>query len=145
VSESSFARSLRDGVRKKAKELGHKVAWTRLECSLAGIPDVVFSIDGNHHFIELKCVANFPKREATPIRLPHFTADQKWWLKQHGEAGEYCWVFLKVQKEYFLYHWNNLDGLGDWNKKELFMNCDFYAKGRMDYEGFIKEITDERL
>jgi hypothetical protein len=25
------------------------------------------------------------------------------------------------------------------------MNCDFYAKGRMDYEGFIKEITDERL
>jgi hypothetical protein len=66
-------------------------------------------------------------------------------LKQHGEAGEYCWVFLKVQKEYFLYRWNHLDGLGDWNKKELFMNCDFYAKGRMDYEGFIKEIIDERL
>jgi len=142
MSESAFARTLRDGVRKKAKEMGYKVAWTRLECSLAGIPDVVCSINDTHHFIELKCVPSFPKRENTPIRLPHFTSDQKWWLKQHGEAGKYCYVFVKVEKEYYLFRWGNVSGLGEWNKKEMHENCDFYAKGRMDYEGFIKEIVD---
>jgi hypothetical protein len=143
MSESSFARSLRDGARKKAREMGMPMVWTRLECSLAGVPDVVCSVGGRHHFIELKSVVRFPKKDKTPIRLPHFTSDQRWWLKQHGEAGESCYVFLKVDKEYFLYHWSNLAGLGEWTRQELMDNCVFYAKGRMDYEGFIKEMVGE--
>lgn len=137
MSESSFARALRDGFRKKAKELGHKTAWTRLECSGEGIPDVVISLGGNHYFIELKYVANYPKKDITPVRIPHFTSAQRWWSVLHGEAGWLCYVFIKIQNDFILFHWSALEGLGSWTKEQMKERAIWHCSGRLDYEGFV--------
>lgn len=59
-----------------------------------GTPDVNF-IGG---WIELKCVMSWPARPSTPLRVPHFTNEQRIWLRKRCRAGGGAWVLLRVGK-----------------------------------------------
>lgn len=67
--------------------------------AMPGTPDVYYM----HGWIELKECDNWPKRDTTPLRLPHFTKWQRAWLKRHAHLGGTCFVLLKVgELEWFL-------------------------------------------
>jgi len=63
-----------------------------------GTPDVAYA----GGWLELKCIENWPKRELTPLRLPHFTPQQKVWLVKHSQCGGEAYILLKVAQDWLL-------------------------------------------
>lgn len=56
-----------------------------------GTPDVNY-VEG---WLELKSV-DLPKNPDSPIRVPHFSAEQRLWLRRRTEAGGRAHVLLKA-------------------------------------------------
>lgn len=65
----------------------------------AGCPDVEF-IGG---WIELKSADSWPARAETPLRLSHFTMEQRHWLRRRVRRGGKAWLLLRVGKEWLLF------------------------------------------
>ncbi len=65
----------------------------------AGVPDVNFT----QGWIELKHVEKAPKRPWTPLRVPHFTAEQRAWHVERYFAGGRSFVLLRVGREWLLF------------------------------------------
>lgn len=65
---------------------------------LPGTPDIEF-IGG---WVELKKLDAWPKRPTTPIRLPHFTPQQRLWLTRRMEKGGLSLLLLQVGRDYLL-------------------------------------------
>ena len=75
---------------------------TRIENAAGtGTPDVNITLG----WIELKQVQekDIPKRDATTLRLDHFTAQQRAWLAGRANAGGACWVLLLLGEEWLLF------------------------------------------
>jgi hypothetical protein len=66
-----------------------------------GTPDVNGCHAGIEFWVELK-VAEKPKRAATPIRVRHFTKEQRYWLRNRCAAGGRAYMLLQVSHEYLL-------------------------------------------
>jgi len=91
TKESTLARKIR--------KLLHPLDAMRVEnpC-LPGTPDIEF-IGG---WVELKKLDAWPKRPTTPVRLPHFTPQQRVWLTRRMEKGGLSLLLLQVSSEYLL-------------------------------------------
>jgi hypothetical protein len=81
----------------------HAMAVDNEACS-PGTPDIFYhSLDhakGNSYitgWIELKFLREFPKRESTPVRFPHYTPQQRIW---HRDYPGRCNVLALVNR-----HW----------------------------------------
>lgn len=81
-----------------------------------GTPDV------NHlnGWLELKQLPRWPKRSGTPVRVAHFTAQQRVWLRRRALAGGKVHVLLRVGDEWLLFEggWASLN-LGFLSAAEL--------------------------
>lgn len=64
-----------------------------------GMPDV----EGIGFWAELKYKGQWPVRHATPLRLGHYTSEQKSWLLRRATRGEQTWLVLQVRKEWFFF------------------------------------------
>jgi len=111
-----------------------------------GTPDIQF-IDG---WIECKWVEDWPKKEDTTVRIPHFTQQQRVWLlrrhlacaKQKTSHG-YGWLVLYVAstKEWLLFdgeaaaRWVAKDGT---NKARLFKIALLSTKNMQDVINYVK-------
>lgn len=69
-----------------------------------GTPDVNY-VDG---WLELKYLPEWPKRESTKIKIKHFTAEQRLWLKRRIKADGYARILLKIGTR----EWVLFSGLG---------------------------------
>ena len=67
-----------------------------------GIPDVNY----NHGWLELKYAERWPPRGG-PLRVDHFTREQRSWLTERRKAGGRAFLMLKVGKS----EWLLFDGL----------------------------------
>lgn len=100
-----------------------------------GTPDV----DTARGWIELKQVDSWPKRASTPLRLPHFTPQQKIWLDKRTRAGGRCWVLVQVEREYFLLSGATASTiLGEATREQLFEASLFWC----DSHDLEKELMD---
>lgn len=83
----------------------------------SGIPDVAFSASWKRKriagWIELKRVLKYPVRKATPIKMEHFTKEQKLFLKLHGRLSHSAYLFVQVENDYYIFDHINIDKLGD--------------------------------
>lgn len=68
-----------------------------------GTPDVNY-IGG---WVELKYAVDWPARDDTPLRLDHFTPQQRCWLRRRWHFGGNVWLCLQVSKTR---HWIVFDG-----------------------------------
>ncbi len=59
-----------------------------------GTPD----INCTGGWIELKCCDGWPAHASTPLRLPHFTPQQRVWLTRRWRANRRAWLLLRVGK-----------------------------------------------
>jgi hypothetical protein len=106
------------------QQMGANKYWreaTRHEDALQkGIADVSYiSTLGQHGWIELKQVNEWPKRESTILRIDHYSDDQRMWLKRKGKAGAFTWLFVKVQRDYMLFDWLQAQHVGKLPKDHL--------------------------
>lgn len=88
---------MRQRVVKALKKLD---AWSVENPCRPGTPDVNY-IEG---WIELKWVEKWPARKDTPVRLPHFTPQQKLHLRRRWHMGGNAYLLLQVEQDWFLFN-----------------------------------------
>tara|TARA_R110000772_G_scaffold251753_1_gene366829 strand:- start:481 stop:864 length:384 start_codon:yes stop_codon:yes gene_type:complete len=104
-----------------------------------GTPDVNF-IGG---WIELKWARAWPKRETTPLRLDHFTIQQRRWLSQRRKKGGRAFVLLKVAREWFLFDGEiAAESLGQSTRTELYDLAIKAWPTRMAWTQLVEAITE---
>lgn len=87
-----------------------------------GMPDVEF-IGG---WAELKWKSEWPKRPRTPLRLDHYTQDQRDWLMRRWERGERTFLVLQIGQEWFFFSAPAAQRVGYLTRQELRDNATVY-------------------
>lgn len=104
---------------------------------LEGTPDIAY-IGG---WIETKNVQEWPKRDTTKVRLPHYTAAQRAFARQHIALGGNCWLILKGPNLWLLFHGGvAAEKVGCSTVSEL-LDCSAWHCVNWDPKGFLKVIT----
>lgn len=68
-----------------------------------GVPDISFGCNDVQGWIELKAVEKMPEPSVV-LRLNCYTAHQKLWLLERGNAGGNCWLLVRVECVWFLFN-----------------------------------------
>lgn len=103
--------------------------WTyeRIENKVTkGTPDVAFSMEGKRGWIELKVLEAWPRKRQLPVRIPHFTREQKRFLSlHHRNGGGGCFFFLLVSEtnEYLLFSGSRVGAIGFLSRDEMYANA----------------------
>ncbi len=89
-----------------------------------GTPDVNF-IPG---WLELKWLRDWPKgADRNPVLVPHFTQQQRIWLKRRVRKGGCAYLLLQVKREWLLLRGDvAAEMLGYANRKELIVAATAY-------------------
>jgi hypothetical protein len=108
---------------------------TGMVCS--GVPDVNYS----EGWIELKALEHWPKREDTPLRIPHFTPQQRIWVIRRLRAGGRVHVLLTVGQDWLLFSGHfAAERLGDAPRAELFASAVASWRGTPPAEDLIESL-----
>lgn len=107
-----------------------------------GTPDLNLCYQGAEAWVELKRLDAFPKRAATPVRINHFTVEQKLWLRRRGEAGGRAWLFVQVGQEYFLFDWGEAQCVCSYTQAEWRENYRASWKGRCNWSEWLRVVTE---
>ena len=104
-----------------------------------GTPDINCTLG----WIELKQVGAWPKRANTPLRVPHFTQQQRVWLRERHDASvdralPGAYVLIVVDKDWILLpgYYASLH-LGDLLKQQLLQELHWTSTKEMK-EGLVK-------
>ena len=112
----------------------------------SGVADVSFSLKHQNFrgngWIELKYADAWPRREATILRIRHFTDEQRRWLYKRYERGGGAYVFIQVGREFMLFTGVEMLLLGRKNKTWMLDNCCGYWYNRINPTDFLKTIID---
>ena len=84
----------------------------------SGIADVSFVCGGEHGWIELKQMDKWPVRPSTIVRCKHYTPQQRNFLVNKGGHGGNAWLFVKIGRDYLLFHWQQAIKFGELNTAE---------------------------
>lgn len=87
-----------------------------------GTPDV------NHTYgwVELKWLRSYPKRETTPVRIDHYTDEQRSWLLRRYMADGGAWLVLKIRTDWYLFNALQAQKVGFLTKSEMQETADCY-------------------
>jgi hypothetical protein len=81
-----------------------------------GMPDICLA---RNSWLEAKYVKSYPVRESTPLRIPHYTEDQRRWAIRHEKAGGRVWLVLKVARDWYIFRPPESLLVGELTKDEL--------------------------
>jgi len=81
----------------------------------AGTPDVNYA----EGWIELKKLAKWPKNANTPVRIRHFTENQRLWLTDRWEVGGASWLLIQIDKTFLLYNGSDVNQIGSLTRAEM--------------------------
>ena len=114
---------------------------SRIESSAGnGIPDVSFGIKGVSGWIELKYIAEWPKRTLTKVKLP-LRPEQKHWIKARGELSGNVWVICRIEEYFFILTWEEaLSAYDGWTHMEWLENSHYYWWKRIDFGGLYSQL-----
>lgn len=132
--------TLRNYIRPRLAAKG--VLTTHHEDALnSGIPDLSYSGNGAHGWIELKWLEAWPKRAATIVRIPHYTKEQKHFLLSRGRAGGRCWLLLRVGREHLLFDHESAQAFGTIDVGYILHSAKEYWPGKIDFEHLTRVLT----
>lgn len=131
MSEKTFAREF--------CLLTKKLHPVRVENALTtlGLPDVNI-VSG---WVELKWAKEWPKKETTPFRLPHYTDEQRAWLMRRFQAGGGAWLALQVRTEWFVFDGEQAQHVGRLTKEELIVCANAYFPTKPTSDDLCKVFT----
>lgn len=103
------------------KGLIRKFAPVSIENALTtpGLPDLCLTTG----WAELKILSKWPVRASTPLRIDHFTAEQKRWAIWWTDHGGMYWLVVKVAREIFLFNAQQAQKVGTLTRDEMLANC----------------------
>lgn len=135
--------SLWSYIKRGTGSTGH---WVRIENRVeSGTPDVngCFTHDGKgvDAWIELKTRDSWPKRLTTPIKLPHFTDEQKKWLLARRRSGGRSFLFVRVGREYFLFSAVAAYTIEQYSRPDWEARALAHYRNRVDWEHFRSTIA----
>ena len=137
MTESSLWRYIKAGL------ANHRILLTRIESSSGnGVPDVTYTTETGHHWLELKYIKEWPKRESTLVKLP-LRPEQKLWINTRGSLGGDVRVLVRIENEFFLVSHHEIYELcegktrAEWRKDYCFEG---YWKDRIDFEELYREL-----
>ena len=107
-------RNLRRKVIKCLNDAGMHAFAVENEC-LPGTPDVNYA----EGWIELKALKDWPIRAATPVRIPHYTAQQRRFLERRWNAGGNAYLLIQIGRVYLLYDGVGASCVGSMNRAEM--------------------------
>ncbi|MEE8234292.1 MAG: hypothetical protein V3R41_06405 [Gammaproteobacteria bacterium] len=113
----------------------------RIENSLnKGTPDTWWLRDGIAGVLELKHASSWPKREGTPLRLPHLTDDQCKWHTRWGQHRGLGGLLLQVGRDYLYFRSKHVFAIHDKTKQDLFRLADWAGSKRQ-----LKQMLEEMV
>ena len=106
MNEQGFYRLVKKHILDKIKYF----SYDRLESKVSsnGLPDLTYSYDGRHGFIEFKYedVESIP---TNPFKLSNpISTSQEAWLHDRGEKGGSCWVLIGTMDLIYLISWRSV-------------------------------------
>ena len=102
-----------------------------------GTPDVNY-VNG---WLELKSIDSWPARPETPLRIEHFSQEQRIWLLQRCKAGGEAWLLLKVSDDWLLFDGEMaaaLVGEDEGTQQMLKDNCNTLWEGGLDEQELLE-------
>lgn len=140
--ETVMRRYVVSGLRK----LGCHVIPIENGVSFPGTPDLNFCCDGVEFWIECKCLQLLPTRPITPIRVPHFTAEQFLWLRGRKMAGGKCGLLLKIMDPAGYFLLTDLELIHSLQKQEALLlslrQQAIYYGPRLPFEQLLKDLKN---
>ena len=83
-----------------------------------GTPDIEF-IGG---WIEIKYIREWPAKDTTPVRIPHFTKQQRIWIANRRRLGGLVLIVLRVCDDWFLFDNSHLD-IDELTREQMLSSC----------------------
>jgi hypothetical protein len=112
-------------LRRRGNNLMKKLDWHPISVendAYPGTPDTNFV----YGWIEYKCCSEWPKRGG-PLRIPHFTAQQRVWLRTRWRAtgsGYGAWLWLQVGQDHLIFDGETASIIvGNQNKRVLLQHA----------------------
>lgn len=141
MRESSLWGTMSTNLRKVR---GTRVKRIENSCD-SGTPDVYLRSLHGAAWVELKHLKEFPVRPTTPIRIPHFTDQQRLWLREEGLLGGNAWLFVQVAKSYFLFDWQAAQHIVDWTRIQWLAHATRWWEGKCDWQELVELTTKGEL
>ena len=117
--------------------------WVRVENRVeAGTPDLNYCVEGIEGWGELKAVDRWPAGAWVPLRVPHFTKQQRFWLRRRIRYGGRAHVLIRVGRTYLVLpgEWA-AERLGEAPELEMREMADGVWDGAWDLEAFLKALS----
>lgn len=105
-----------------------------------GTPDINIT----HGWIELKYVAEWPKRTNTILRIHHFTPQQRVWLRRRWVAGGGAFFLLKIADEFLLFDGETAYQVGKLLTREQCYATALHHAKHFSYD-FVKYLAMKRI
>jgi hypothetical protein len=117
---------------------------SRIESSSGnGVPDVTFGLKDINGWIELKHDKEWPKREATLVKLP-LRPEQKLWINRRGKLAGNVWVIYRVSNDFFILWWNQIDlACEGWTRAQWPAFSYFHWERRVDFTQLYRILKGE--
>lgn len=101
------------------------------------IPDLSYGFNKRNGWIELKQVESWPKKPDTPVRIKRYTPQQVNWLNNRQKKGGSCYILIKVEDDYFMFHaTHGRDLRGGLTKAEYYTRSIVFWERSVDIEEF---------
>lgn len=114
---------------------------------LPGYPDVEGCVAGFNFTIECKLIDDWPARSRTPVRLTHFTKEQKLFLRTRWRAGGASFLLLKIAstREWLLFCGLQVKPIGETaTKADLYVTSEKIWRGGIDAKELIEVMKGAR-
>jgi hypothetical protein len=105
-----------------------------------GMPDVNYLIDGVEGWIELKFISQFPARQNTIVRVPHFTEEQKIWHEQRVKYKGNTTVLIQVERDYFIFKKDKIKLVGSLTRNSMVKLANKHWPKRINFKELRKEL-----
>jgi len=137
MSESNFWKQIYKGT----KDFSFMKTQRHEDNISKGIPDVSFAINNNgqkiNGWMELKHIKSFPKKRDSIIAIDHYTDDQRKWLLENYETGGATFLFIKIDREYYLFTGSAMVSVGYRTKDWWLTHCIGCWVGSVDWKQFV--------
>ncbi len=108
-----------------------------------GIPDVAYSFQDQHGWIENKSIQDWPMLKETEVKIKTFTPVQRYWLYKRGNIAGNCWLLLWVRGpgEYLLFDWMAAQLIGGMTEDEMTDKCVAMWDKGISFNRFLEDFS----